>query len=298
MDLFKVKPGISKILKITEKNFVEETKQKPPYSVQNRMGGLSHYAVCPECENPIQLNGLFKNTPEGGRRPYGKHHTKTIPGLAEYHKTDYIDCIYSNPKWKKDKVLRRADSKIAQETLNLLRKQFDRVVYVLSKDIHIYIGAHTAKEMLRIFIGEEGWRYRSATLNNLPWIFGETAPALPLFGRFIVRDSALYQAIAVKCPEVRFEDGCGNYVQIKNNAGAYVDLSYVMYNHQKHVTEDHLYETMDFMVSRGRVPKSETIFFNTIDIQTDYFLNLLFLPPEKAARQERYLEIAASMIKI
>lgn len=298
MDIFKTKPGVSRVIKINEKNFTEATKQEPPYSIDNKRGGLSHYAVCPECDNPIQIIGLFKNTPESGRKPYGKHHPNSIPDLAEYNADDYEDCIYSNPKWRKDKVRRRPNSKIEKKTLNLLREQFDRVIYVLSKDIGIHISANVAKKMLRIYIGEEGWRYRNATLNNLPWAFGETAPGLPLFGQSIIKDGELHKAIALKCPEVHFEDSFSNYVRIKNREGKFIDLSYVMYNHQKNVENDILHETIDLIVSRGRVPNVQTIFHKTIEIRTEYFLNLLCLPPERAKRQEKFLDIAANMIKI
>lgn len=91
MDIFKNKQGLARILKISEKNFVEQTNKKLPYTRQNSSGGLSHFAVCPECENPIQIIGLFKNTAESGRRPYGKHYSQSIPGLAIYNHDDYLD---------------------------------------------------------------------------------------------------------------------------------------------------------------------------------------------------------------
>ncbi|MCS5465580.1 hypothetical protein NWO25_19660 [Enterococcus lactis] len=61
----------------------------------------SYYAICPECDNPIQIIGLYKETQESGRKPYGKHHKGTIPYLAKYSEEDYLECPFSNSKWKK-----------------------------------------------------------------------------------------------------------------------------------------------------------------------------------------------------
>lgn len=42
--------------------------------------GPSYYAVCPLCDNPIQIVGLFRRQEESrSRRPYGRHHRGDVP---------------------------------------------------------------------------------------------------------------------------------------------------------------------------------------------------------------------------
>ena len=63
----------------------------------------SYYAVCPACENPIQLIGLFKresNTP----RPYGKHTGKRIPGFPYFDPEEYEFCPYFDPNKNKNRA--------------------------------------------------------------------------------------------------------------------------------------------------------------------------------------------------
>ena len=56
MDVFKTHVGEGKALMINEENFYLATRERKPYVVDS--GGVkSFYAVCPECDNPIQLIG-------------------------------------------------------------------------------------------------------------------------------------------------------------------------------------------------------------------------------------------------
>lgn len=295
MDLFKVNTGPSPIFKITPENYLNTTSNRKPHVQLNAQKNESYFAVCPECENPIQIIGLFKSTTENGRKPYGKHVAKSIPGLAEYNRPDYLDCSYSNPKWSIKPGKRDPGSKVAREMLSLLREQFDRVIYLLQRDTDIYISQNTAKHMLQVFLANEGWLYRTATLNNLPWTFGEVEVALPLFGRKILVDSALYKAISEKCPEVELVQQ-GKYAKVMNRDRKYVDLYYVWLDHKQDVEDEHLTETIDFWVNRGKAPNLETIFRKTITIETDYFMNLIQPSRDTTNRNQKYLDIARELI--
>lgn len=294
MEYFKKRTGASPVKRINEEHYLNQTGRKYPYSQTNARGDESLFAVCSECENPIQIIGLFKNTPESGRIPYGRHCDKSIPDIAPYDHSDYLDCPYSNPKWKKDKVKRVAESRVAKATLKLLREQFDRVIYILSKDIEVYISYSKAESMLQSYLANEGWRYRIATLNNLPWVFGETVGATPLFGRKILQDGMLYNVLLEKCPEVLFVScETDKYVKVMNQDGIHIDLHYVLMNHRKRLENDRLYEDVDFWVYRGGgISDAVTILRKTIRIQTDYFMNVIHLSPEKERRNQRLLEIS------
>jgi hypothetical protein len=78
----------------------------------------------------------------------------------------------------------------------------------------------------------------------------------------------------------------------------YVDITYILYNHQKRVEGESLIETIDFMVSRGVSLEAPPILHKTITIQTAYFMHLICLPPEKAKRNQKLLDLAAEAIKV
>ena len=314
MDLFKIQLGAGKVYYINEINYTRATGMNQPYCLPNGKGGQSYFAICPQCENPIQIIGLYKNTIEGGQKPYGKHCNKSIPKLAAYNKEDYLDCPYSSPSWKKPTTKRPVGSKVANEILRLLRDQFDRVIYILSRDTEIQIGHNLARSMLQTYLGEEGWRYRAATLNNLPWVFGLAQKATPLFGRLIVKNGELYKALSSQCPDVLFkeisshstspiENETPKYVQISNQPEKYLNIRYLFYDYTVKTTgstpaDEKLHETIKFWVYEGSAPNLKTLYIKEIEIQTDYFLNLINLSAAKAKRNENYLRIADELIPV
>ena len=295
MDYFKLKPGAGKIFAITPKEYLLQTRKEAPYCIQDERGGNHFYAVCPECENPIQIVGLFQDTAEAGRKPYGRHHKGSLPGLAEYSEEDYYDCSYSNPRWKKPNALRSPGSRVAKEVLRLIYEQFDRMVYVLSQDMEVRISRPMAKIMLRYLLDNKAWRYRMATMNNIPWILGETAPSTPLYGQWILRGGGLHAAIVEHCPAAQFQDTASpQYVQLRHQPGEYLDVRFFFLGHEKALDSSgqHLQESIDFEVTCGK----ECVYYKTIPIRTDGFLNLIHLPEGRPHRNEGFLEIAHTLI--
>lgn len=300
MDSFKTKVGFSKVYRITPANYEKQTKKRRPY-VLERGGMDSYYAVCPECDNPIQIIGLYKETRESGRKPYGKHHKGTIPYLAKYSEEDYLECPFSNSKWKKTSGRRSTSSPLANRILLTLEEQFDRIIYILKKQTGLLINKKLAKEMLITYLKNEGWLYKEATLNNLPWIFGQCSPAIPLFGRMIQKNSELHQVIQENCPEVQFVPASfsSDYVQIKNQEGMFVTLYFTILNHEKCVVEEEIHETMDFLVFReNRLEEDDIIFSKTLPIESVYFSNLALSKKYEDNRNQELLKLAKNMIHL
>lgn len=290
MDCFKVTPGLSP-------SYETATGQSKKYQKKIR-AGVSYFAVCPICDNPIQLIGFYRDTAESGRKPYGKHCRHTVPDLAEYDEEAYWDCPYFDPHWTPPATHRKPESRIARQLLRLLHDQFDRVIYILSKDTGIYFSAAMSEKMLQGYLSREGWSFRDAAPYNLPWTFVEGQTALPLFGQRIRRGCALYDAIDSHCPAVRFDEvSGGNSVRILQNSGQYVDLNFTFVSHTHTVKEENLHETIDFWVYSGEPPAIKTVYKEPVQIQTDYFLNLIVLSDECSHRNQRLLEIAHALLK-
>jgi len=297
MDFFKVNPGLSRIWPILRTSYETATGQNKKYKRKSR-SGLSYFAVCPICDNPIQLIGLYRDTAESGRKPYGKHCRHTVPDLAEYDEDAYLDCPYSDPNRTPPTSRCKLESRISKQILQLLHDQFDRVMYILSKDTGIYFSQAMAEKMLQSYISREGWSFRDAASYNLPWTFVEGQAALPLFGQRIRKGCALYDAIAANCPTVCFDESTGgDSVRIQRNPGQYVDLNFTFVSHIHTVQEDHLNESIDLWVHSGEPPDLKTVYRAPLQIQTDYFLNLIALSDERSHRNQRLLEIAHELLK-
>lgn len=67
MDVFKIHVGEGRAIAISRENYFMETKGMEPYVVE-RDGHRTFYAVCPECDNPIQLIGLNRRELDAGHR--------------------------------------------------------------------------------------------------------------------------------------------------------------------------------------------------------------------------------------
>ena len=299
MDTFKTRVGFSKIYRISPEIFERETGKRFPY-VKKSSDTISNYAVCPECDNPIQLIGLYKQTKESGRKPYGKHHKYSISGLADYSEIDYMDCPFSNPTWKKTHGKKSKDSPLAKRLLELLSNQFDRITYLLNKQTGLYISYSLAEIMLDNYLVSEGWLFKEATVNNLPWLFAQCSPAFALFGKIVKKESPLYQALK-DSSEVSFVPSTflPDYVQVRNREQTqYLDLYITFLNHQKYVVNEEVTETMDFWVFKELANgEKETIFIETLPIESTYFSNLALSTKYEQRRNKKMLEISKNKIE-
>lgn len=94
MKIFKLKVGSSKIYELSKSIFELQTKQKKPYYTFNNFNEQIQYAVCPACDNPIQIIGLYKRI-KNTDKPYARHCIHSVAGLAEYNQQAYDFCPYS-----------------------------------------------------------------------------------------------------------------------------------------------------------------------------------------------------------
>ncbi|MCC7983487.1 hypothetical protein INR17_27955, partial [Klebsiella pneumoniae] len=160
MDVFKISVDTQQVHKITQENFDQVTKKQAPW-YQPINGHQGWFAVCPACDNPIQIIGMLERD-----APYGKHFFPTagavaVPLKGRVDKEEYEWCPYAS----KNKHLTRDDRRAAGSELAVLIKQtlieqFDRVIYLLEKGTGMRISFALAKQMLEEYRAAEGWRYR------------------------------------------------------------------------------------------------------------------------------------------
>ena len=91
MRKYKLHIGFDSAIKMIDKDTFEEDTQKMfPFYQDGKQ-----YAICPSCDNPIQLIGLYKEL-SNTDKPYGKHVGKSVKNLAEWHQVDYDFCPLSS----------------------------------------------------------------------------------------------------------------------------------------------------------------------------------------------------------
>lgn len=71
MDVFKAWPGRAESIVISQESYMGCTGGVAPWR-RDGDTGPSYYAVCPLCDNPIQIVGLFRRQEESRARPQGE----------------------------------------------------------------------------------------------------------------------------------------------------------------------------------------------------------------------------------
>jgi hypothetical protein len=281
MRTYKIRPGAYPEKEITSDNFEKDTRKKKPYYINEDV----QYAICPRCDNPIQIIGLYKKLAVT-EKPYGRHVPKDIPKLARYDQEAYDYCPLANPQKPRPDARRKKLSDISRAILRLLRDEFDRVVYILSQDTGIDFSDNLLREMLRTFIAAKGFLYPWATNGNLPWMFGYMAHSKPLFGQRLVETCTLRKNILAFAPNAVFSER--GYL---TNNGGYLDPIQFCFMHHKFENNGHD-ETLKFLVSQSRSEGDVTLHEEILHIDQRRFLNLLAVPAEKAKRNLRHLKLA------
>lgn len=292
MDVFKTKPGLNESIIISEEQFTKATDKKIPYYLP---GGTQKpprcFAVCPMCDNPIQIIGLYKMHDEG-RNPYGRHFPRDIEGLADYDEEAYYGCYYANPEKRKQVVKRSPRNVTGIALYNLLREQFDRIIYILEASIEIKISYAFAEEILRMYLLDEGWRYYDSTYDNLPFMLIYAIQAKPLVNRLIFKDGNLYNFLKEDCKAVSLEDlPDSKYAKITAKEG-FVDLSFYLCNHNIKKEAESIEETYKLVVVEGE----KAIYERLIKVDPDFLRKLIALPQERSRRNPKMLKIAETLM--
>lgn len=289
MDVFKTRAYSNLSVPISEENYFALTAKRPPYCKTRDDGRESYYAVCPVCDNPIQIVGLYKVEEEGSGDPYGRHHGADVPGLARYDEEAYLGCPYSRKSAEYRDVKRRPDSPASTALYELMRDQFDRIVYIWNKTTGITMSAALAKDVLLRWRANENWRNYGSTYNNLPYMLMFSRCACSLFGRKIDKGSKLYESLSGQ-KSVSLVDQ-GGYAQVRGSDG-YLDATFGLTRHRYRHEGEHLEETFTLQVRNGK----KVIHSEVIEVDPGFLSNLMRLPAERAHRDERLLAIAREVL--
>lgn len=227
---------------ITEENFESCTEKQFPFVQSGK-----YYATCPECENPIQIRGLYS-----GSRVYGAHAGKSIDGLNPYNQINYEYCPRSVkgtrlPKETKKEVLTEKDITV----YNTLRDYFDKVIDFAKMSFGFYITPKFAKVLLSSYCDRQRYLYPHSTVNNLPYILLYLYDAINPYGIYIRKGSDLEAAIK-RQPLLKLTPIAGRDQYNRLQTASYQELSMMVWGHRFSEQEDGtLNESVNIRISSG-----------------------------------------------
>lgn len=287
MDIFKMTVASIRHFSLTRERYTDMTGKKSPYFTLGEDGKMRHYAVCPSCDNPIQIIGLVERSKDGSL--YARHVPQSVPGLAAYRQAAYDDCplAVKNRVQVEKSARKNGANDISQKILVTLRDHFDRAILVLQKSIGIMISQGLAERLLDDFLAEDGHRYKYASLLNIPWMLAYMATSKSLMGR-IIFDEDIKKAILAKVPQTDFSGD-----QLIRKGKAFLQVNMHFSGHTMQPREGSVEESMRMVISTpdGDIYEKRIVF--------DYgeFQRYLEIPEGKGFRKQELLEAAGSRLQ-
>lgn len=298
MKYFKTKPSrLAKRYEITPKTYNEIIQHKYPFERVNADKSISQYAICPSCLNPIQIIGVAKRTTVS---PYGKHTGKDVTGLADWKQIKYEYCPYAIKNYSRainDEELLPEITEDVIELYELLKTQFDRVVYLISKELEIKCSNNFWRRALQIYITNTYYCFPWLTEVNLPYLFAYfgMCHSNP-YGQYVKKDSDLYYAfkkhksINLDTPNTYNPD----YILIKGNEFFRIEYRFTGYKYCANQGEI-LNEKIIFCVDD--ILTGKTFFEKEITFNETYFMNMINSKKYHEYRNQYLLDIAQDLMK-
>ncbi|MCL2841202.1 MAG: hypothetical protein FWE05_10575 [Defluviitaleaceae bacterium] len=282
----------AKYIPIIQKQFEMATLKEYPYYQKNSKGELKQYAICPVCENPITVVGFYNKNDKYKGKPHGRHRRYSLKGIAEYNQEayDYCPLASRNQAYEKDARRPMTYDKLANEIVSMLISQFDRVVYLLNKQMPFLFGATLLRSMLRTYFDALGHFFMGATLENIPWIFAYMSNNQNLYGQKLYADSALANILR-NCPEVTLkQDDESDLVRITASEDMFLNLTFAFVGYRKCVRNHELVELMELCIWNGR----QQVYTQEIIFDTQHWFNLVNFGDGK--RNQMLLKLAGEFV--
>lgn len=226
---------------------------------------------------------------------YARHVPKSILGLATYRDAAYHNCpLAAKNRIHVDKNTRKIDDAddVSRKILATLEEHFDRVIYVLQKSIGIIISQKLAENLLDDYLAEEGYRYKYASLLNIPWMFAYMSTSKSIVGR-IIRDEDMKKAILAN---VQHADFSGE--QLVRKGKEFLQVNMYFTGHTIQPKERTVEESMRMMISVPGKEKPTVIYEKRIVFDFEEFQYLLEIPEGKGLRRQEFLDAARKKLEI
>ena len=251
--------------------FEQTTKNQHPWTQRDdKTGKGRQFGLCPECNNPMQLIGI--DVPATSPTPHGRHCPDPVPGFSTDLKTMF-DCSLFEPV--RHLALPVENVRLTSEAIvrrEFLATHFNLALGILQEDIGISISRNLADKILETWFADQWYRWKDATLGNLPWLFARTTIAYDLYGQQLRPRSDTCKAILSRVPEAYL----GHHNSLLARPGKRFALNFGVRNHEVQTdSAGARTETIIFNVMRPTLnidKPDEVIFEKTITLRPEKFL--------------------------
>lgn len=184
MDRIKFQVGEMQDYPISKSLYEQAVGKDDRYFMKRADGERSCFAICPACNNPVQIIGLYKQNTHT-ELPFAKHYLGDLK-IAKYFQENYDYCPYKAKRKQYNKsTLRNENNPLTYLIVKKLVQNFGKVVYIVSNWIGINISQNLAKEMLNDYFSGKGHLYVGSSLVNIPLMFAYFCISKTIYGRYL-----------------------------------------------------------------------------------------------------------------
>ena len=282
MDTYKLEPKSTKIKNISKETFEKDTGKLKPYYQE---GKDSQYAVCPVCDNPISIIGLYN--PKAKTKPYGKHYPRDVENLAVYDSHKYETCPYASRVWEdKRKRVKSSIDGTAKEIIEFMQENFDSVIRLLRQITGIVFSDKMIEKMIQHFLSAKGYAYYNAYVMNSAWIFGYMQVRVGFYGMIIDNSHPIYNAL-ISHPCVKIENN-----RIVSNNG-YIKPEFYFMLHRIQQKDNIKSEYINYYIDIDE----KNIFNQEIKIDLPLFSKILNRKTAKTKNDIHYIDMFRNACK-
>lgn len=238
-------------------------------------GESKHLALCPRCDNPVVILGIYKEINAASHARHAKG--VDIPNVARYDEYRFLNCPYhkKNANYIREYVPETEEPQ-RQELYRIAKDNYDKAMYLLQKETGIYITLQMAEELAENYVNMRAYNYIDATLYNIPWYLIYSFTGFPLYHMVIRKKTTLHRHLI----ELGFnlkDSRMKGYVYVENNEGHLLTATNYRYVVDKN---DNLNEWLDFSILRPDETVTDTLLYVPVDrfsvsVDSYYFGNLV-----------------------
>ena len=266
------------VLSFSDQDFktkYEERVGNNPGYVQKVRGETKHLALCPRCNNPVAILGIYKKI---NVAPHARHAKEVnIPNVAQYDEYKFQNCPYHNKRADYIKeYVDETEELQRQDLYKIAKEHYDKAIYLLQKETGIYITLAMAETLAENYVIMRAYNYIDATVYNIPWYLIYSVHGFPLYHMIIRKNSTLYkhllqQGFVLKNSKIK------EHIYVADNKGCLLTATNYRYVVDKN---DNLNEWLDFSILRPDDKVTDTLLYVAMDrfsikVDSYYFGNLI-----------------------
>lgn len=287
------------VLSFADKDFktkYEERVGNNPDYIQVVNGETKHLALCPLCNNPVAILGIYKKIDVA---PHARHAKGiNIPNVVQYNEYKFQNCPYHKKRANYIKeYVPETEEPQRQELYKIAKEHYDKAIYLLQEETGIYITLTMAETLAENYVIMRAYNYIDATVYNIPWYLIYSFTGFTLYHMIVRKNTSLYRHL-LQLGFVLKDSKVKGHVYVENSEGYLLTAT----NYRYVVDEnDNLNEWLDFSIIRPDATVTDTLLYVPVDrfsvsVDSYHFGNLINY--QNWSPRQKVLDIAKRYMKL